>query len=108
MTDTYGIQDLARDMAADVHAHVLAALTPVQKQIAALEKRIAELEQQPRGLKYCGAWAATETYATGDVVTDKGAMWVSTPALTHAKGRPAESRDWTLCVKAGRDGRDLR
>ena len=60
-------------------------------------KRIALLEQ--RGVKYVGTWQKAASYSRGDVVTDRGSMWV---ALTGpAQGsRPGDAPDdWQLSAK---------
>lgn len=54
-------------------------------------------------LLYRGVWIAKQ-YEPGDLVTWAGAMWHCN-TTTHSKPGD-ESRDWTLCVKKGRDGRD--
>lgn len=42
-------------------------------------------------------------YKGGDVVTWAGSLWI---CGTDTKEKPGESKDWTLCVKKGRDGKD--
>jgi hypothetical protein len=55
-------------------------------------------------LRYCGTWLKGGTYDKGDLVTWDGSMW-------HANGPiglsvPGDgSKDWTLCVKRGRDSK---
>jgi hypothetical protein len=70
--------------------------------IAELVQRIEELERRPH-LKYLGVWDSSKTYRPGDIVTVKGSLWHCDETTTM---RPPGSA-WTLCVKAGRDGRDL-
>jgi hypothetical protein len=99
----YGLSDFAKDLAVDTKQFVRQMIAEAT---APLEARIKELEAAPRGLKYLGAWRAEAPYhAAGDVVSDKGGMWV---CMAATRGRPSESRDWTLAVKAGRDGKDAR
>lgn len=56
---------------------------------------------------YEGTWQSGRTYVEGAAVTVKGAIWIATK---NTKARPGEddeaSRDWKLCVKAGRDGKN--
>lgn len=54
---------------------------------------------------YVGIWRSGRPYVWGSTVTHKGALWI---AIRDTTARPGEddaaSRDWKLCVKAGRDG----
>jgi len=70
---------------------------------AALEARIAELEQR-RGFEYRGTWDPAAPYAPGDFVTSNGSMWA---ARIESHGvRPGDGvAGWQLCVKKGRDAR---
>lgn len=74
--------------------------------LKALQDRVVALEARPPSLKYCGTWAASDSYVSGDVVTHSGAMWVG--LAPNCKGKPSESRDWQLCVQRGRDGKNAR
>ena len=74
----------------------------VNRKLAVLEKRIAELESRPHGIKYAGPWTAGTVYDQGDCVSRKG-LWIATCATRQ---KPGESADWRLAVKEGRDGRD--
>lgn len=57
---------------------------------------------------YAGIWQSGR-YPKSAVVTAKGALWI---ALVETQAKPGEdddaSRDWKLCVKAGRDGKPGR
>jgi hypothetical protein len=82
------------------------ALAPLMARIDKFEAQRAELQARPRGLKYAGVWTSAQApYSEGDVVSEKGGMWIAT---APTRRRPGESRDWQLAVKSGRDGRDLR
>jgi hypothetical protein len=55
--------------------------------------------------EYRGVWAQGE-YEAGDMVTWAGGIWHANAAT---KDKPGDGETaWTLCVKRGRDGRDLR
>jgi hypothetical protein len=69
-----------------------------REQIANLDRRITALEARPT-LAARGVWKATASYAEGDAVTDKGALWVCTNAVTGT--RPGASHCWRLAVKSG-------
>lgn len=59
------------------------------------------------GLTYCGVYVDGRTYERGDCVTYAGSVWHCHVDTTRSK--PADgSRDWTLIVKRGRDGKDGR
>lgn len=55
---------------------------------------------------YKGVFRDDETYDAHDNVTWAGSQWTSTKAENTDK--PGSSDTWTLCVKAGRNGKDLR
>lgn len=73
--------------------------------LATLERRFAELER--RGVDYCGVWKADRSYRVGELVTCKGSLWACVEPADPGE-KPGEGLPWKLCVKAGRDGRDLR
>jgi hypothetical protein len=50
-----------------------------------------------------GVWSETARYQQGQMVTRGGSMWSC--QKDGASGKPGESADWLLIVKAGRDGR---
>lgn len=55
---------------------------------------------------YKGVFREEQTYDAHDNVTWAGSQWTSTKAQNTDK--PGSSDAWTLCVKAGRNGKDLR
>lgn len=55
---------------------------------------------------YKGVYRDDEAYAAHDTVTWGGSQWASTKAENSDK--PGSSDAWTLIVKAGRPGKDLR
>lgn len=86
----------ALDVSAEPTSH------PAGSPLAALEARIAALEQRPPQLTYTGIWDGSIEYSPGQVVTHSGSMFYCW-ALTRSK--PGESNSWQLCVKRGRDAR---
>jgi chitodextrinase len=71
----------------------------LQKQIAALSARIAELESG--AMKYCGVHQASMVYCKGNVVTHDGSAWCATRSVNAE--RPGTSDAWQLMVKHGKD-----
>lgn len=55
---------------------------------------------------YKGVYREEEAYDAHDNVTWAGSQWTSTKSENTDK--PGTSDAWTLCVKAGRNGKDLR
>lgn len=53
-----------------------------------------------------GVWREGEIYERGQMATFNGGTWSC--QRDGATGKPGESADWLLIVKAGRDGRDRR
>jgi hypothetical protein len=78
----------------------------VEKSIGPLRDRIAQLEQRPASLKYCGVWGEAERYALNDAVTYGGSLWIARAANSGVT--PGSGAGWQLCVKRGRDGKDAR
>lgn len=57
-------------------------------------------------LKYQGVYQEGKSYVQGDVATWGGSLWAS---QTETVTKPGEgSKDWVLCAKRGRDGKDGR
>lgn len=55
---------------------------------------------------YKQVWQQGEQYYRDDFVTWGGSMWA---ALKDTKSKPGEyNKDWRLCVKSGRNGRDAK
>lgn len=71
--------------------------------ITALEAQLAAV--QARTFGYRGVFTAGETYEAGCFVTDHGGIWHCRRTTAE---RPGASNDWTLAVKAGRNGRDAK
>lgn len=72
--------------------------------LAALEQRLAQVEAT-KGIAYRGIWTEGTLYSRGDFATRGGSCW---HANCETYSKPGESPDWTLAVKCGRDGKDLR
>jgi hypothetical protein len=75
----------------------------IREFLAPLVKRIAELEATPT--KFVGVWTSGTEYPPRAIVTHGGGMW---HANEMTKDKPGTSAAWTLCCKAGRDGRSSR
>jgi len=91
--------EFAKGLGEDTRRHVEKRIAEA---VAPLEKRIAELEAQPRGLKFVGPWVAGTPYQPGDCVQRKG-LWI---AMCATRAKPGESPDWRLAIREPRDGRD--
>lgn len=82
----------------------------IDRELNALEARIKALESVHAdggpSLKYLGTWRDGTTYKRGECVTDDGSLWHCNEPTTS---RPKDgSAAWVLCVKRGRDGKDMR
>jgi hypothetical protein len=66
--------------------------------IAALERRVGELEGKPF-LAYRGVYEAGKEYAPGDGTTRSGSLWLCRRRTTSAPGTDAAA--WMLIVKRG-------
>jgi hypothetical protein len=65
--------------------------------IAALEARVALLEQKPH-VKFCGVFESGKSYQPGDACTHSGGLWICRAATT---GQPNQDfHGWTLAVKS--------
>lgn len=59
------------------------------------------------GVTYCGTYVDGRTYDRGDGTTYAGSLWHCN--VDGTVSRPGDgSKDWTLMVKRGRDGKDGR
>ncbi len=54
---------------------------------------------------YRDIWRDTETYRKGDTVTRDGSLWHCNTDQTKVPPGTPNTKDWTLCVKHGRDGK---
>lgn len=90
-----------------VKTHVAETLAPIADRLVTIEKRLETLESARPSMKYCGVWLEAKPYDLGDIVTRGGSMWHSN--VNHNRAQPGTPGDsWTMCVKAGRDGKDAR
>ena len=80
------------------------AFSDATNHIAALEKRVADLEaQQSKGMQYRGIWRSSESYDRGDWITFRGSAWHCDRSTGQS---PADDPTaWTLAVKRGRDSK---
>jgi hypothetical protein len=80
-------------------------LDELAQRLEVVDARVDALEARP-SMQYRGVWSAATLYVPGTVVTDHGCMWhANAPNRNH---RPGQSETWTLCCKAGRNGKDAR
>lgn len=91
-------------------AEFSAAVREARAEIEATQKRVreavsAELARAPIPT-YKGVFDREADYQAGDMVTHKGSVWHCNAAV--AGEAPGASSTWTLAVKCGRDGKDLR
>ena len=68
-------------------------------------KRIDDLERRIDVSGYQGVHEEGREYVRGQMVTSKGSIW---HCNRPTRQRPGDCGDWTLAVKAGRDGKDAR
>ena len=102
------LRAIARANGEMIREHVQEKLAPVLEELRAVRAELASLQEAVRSeksLKYRGVHELGAAYDAGDTVTHGGSLWHCN-VLT--KERPGEgSKDWTLAVKRGRDGKDL-
>ncbi|MEO5894775.1 MAG: hypothetical protein ABIS06_03645 [Vicinamibacterales bacterium] len=93
-----GIGALTPDAFADVVVMAIkAGLEGPKKQIAALEQKIAALEQRPLPA-YKGIHVPGQSYPACSMATRGGGLWL---AVVGTSAMPGESPDWRLIVKRG-------
>lgn len=81
-------------------------VAPIREALAALEARLAKLEEAPQRKFYRGTFKSGEFYREGEAVTHKGSLWI---ALADTSADPGgQQSGWQLAVKRGRDGRPDR
>jgi hypothetical protein len=74
----------------------------VEAATAPLHERIKALEQRPPAPRYLGVWRSGNEYVPGDLVTDKGSLWLS---CRPSSARPGTADSGFTCiVKAGAYG----
>jgi hypothetical protein len=78
------------------------ALASRDAQIAALDKRVAQLESAPPAPRWLGVWRRDNHYAVGDLVTDRGGLWLACRASSARPGTPDSG--YQLIVKSGSYG----
>lgn len=69
--------------------------------------RLRALEEKAKVAppQYRGVFREGEEYSAASMVTHGGSLWY---ANATTKAMPGRCGDWTLCVKRGRDGKDIR
>jgi hypothetical protein len=65
-------------------------------------ERIEKLEAQSLGVKWAGVWSAGTRYHEGELITDRGSLWL---AVEKSNGeRPGDNAAFRLIVKNGSHG----
>jgi hypothetical protein len=75
----------------------------VGAQLVALDDRLRLLEDTAGNLHYCGVFKPGVQYRRGNFVTYGGSLWHCNVDTDRG---PTDSKDWTLAVKRGQNGRD--
>jgi hypothetical protein len=77
-------------------AHLLTEV--LKEDIAPLAERVSAIEARPE-LKHVGTWREGKTFREGNLVTDKGALWL---CRKNTLKRPGTApTNWLLICKAG-------
>jgi hypothetical protein len=100
IAETYGADALRRPATV---GELYEVADMIKEGLADIAKRIGALEDG--GVRYLGVWQAANAYSRGSLVTHRGSMW---HANADTSREPGEGKDWTLAVKSGRDGKDVR
>ena len=74
----------------------------IDKAVAPIKVRIAELEAAQAEFKYCGVHEAGREYKRGNFATADGSIFHCNRTTT---ARPGDGDAWTLACKRGRDAR---
>lgn len=93
------IANLEKRLNETVHAHNTAVET-----IKSLRTQVADLNER-KGLEYQGTHEHGRQYRKGDFVTCAGSLWHANEPTTQ---KPGDGSAWSLAVKRGRDGKDMR
>jgi hypothetical protein len=97
------------ELAHGIRDFVERKLAPLRISIANLEAKNAILSAEiaaHRSVRYMGVYRDGAEYSEGSLCTMHGSLF---HANRTTKMIPGEgSRDWTLCVKRGRDGRSAK
>jgi hypothetical protein len=90
-----GMPPIVRDAVEMVGEVLGEALRLRDERIAALEQRLAKLEESKR-LSYRGVFAPAERYEAGDYVTHASSLWC---CLRDTSDSPGRSASWRLAAK---------
>lgn len=127
LTERLSKVEMRLDLKATELAPIQTALADVTKDITAMRERLAVVEVRPpvpgppgdagppgkdgldgkdglAGLSFEGVYQEGQSYEKGHLVTWAGSSWHCNAATTTKPGDG--SKDWTLMVKRGRDGKD--
>ena len=97
------LKAFAGKLAPIMRDYVAEAIAPLVERLNVVEAWVIEFER--KGVAYRGVWQASQDYRRGDLVTLNGSIW---HANVETRAKPGAGSDWTLAVKAGRDGKDAR
>lgn len=70
-----------------------------------VERAVTGLQMRSLADLYRGVFKADDVYQRSELVTWDGSLYM---ALAETRARPAESPDWKMVTRKGRDGRDRR
>lgn len=95
------VMKLFEAFAGDIVGTLKKAFTPRDERLAALEQRIAELEDT--ALRAGATWERGKAFGKNATVTFDGSLWRCVEA--HTSGATFSHEHFVLVVKHGRDGR---
>jgi len=101
MADDYEM--LGREIATIIKAEN----AQLRAEIYELRLQVKSLSERPQ-LKYYGVWETQKTYPENALTTKDGSLWIAKRPTTAHPGVGVDADDWQLCVRKGRDGKDLR
>jgi hypothetical protein len=90
------LEQLVDGIAPVIAAHIK---KKIAEATAPLVERVAALEAQPVGVKYCGTFQTGHEYARGSLTTKHGGLWLALDTTRDTPGNGASS--WRLIVKEG-------
>jgi len=100
--------EFGMELAHGIRDFVERKLAPLRIAVAQLEAKNALLQAEiaaHKSVRYKGVYKDTCEYNEGDLVTMHGSLFHANRTTKMIPGDG--SKDWQLCVKKGRDGRDV-
>jgi hypothetical protein len=67
-----------------------------------LQQKVAALEREPKGLRYCGVWQRAATYERHEGVTHRDCTWVCVADESRGIEPGTAASDWQLIAKGAR------